>query len=209
MDPINHWVNKIQENLLRYQKVVEQYRTIAIWCNEIEKVFAIKPNLLDFPHGIGLKKIPFLKNWPTKKIITLINNGKLTEKFTSFQKWNIHTNRSLFNQIKAKLLVWDYYLSFLEGKYWKTWIIEEVSYTKNLYFFRGLLWKNKNYTMIVGLNKFQGTKKYATDFCSFFTALLTSKEISDTAKKIDKISKIDRIWYNYQNKDIDQYSKLS
>ncbi|WP_341491619.1 hypothetical protein [Mesomycoplasma ovipneumoniae] len=208
MDPINHWVDKIQENLLRYQKVVEQYRSISILCNQIEKVFTINLNLLDFPHGIGLKKIPFLKDWPTRKIIHLIKTGKLLKKFTNFQKWNIRTNRSLFNQIKAKLLVWEYYLSFLEGNYCKTWIIEEVSYTQNLYFFRGLLWKNENYTMIVGLNEFQGSKKYANDYCSFYTALLTTKGISNIAKKIDKISKIDRIWYNYQKKEVNQYSKL-
>ncbi|MDW2933525.1 hypothetical protein ACXYW7_02670 [Mesomycoplasma ovipneumoniae] len=209
MDSVNHWVDKIQENLLRYQNVVELYRSISIWCNQIEKVFTINLNLLDFPHGIGLKKIPFLKGWPTRKIIHLIETGKLSKKFTNFQKWNIRTNRSLLSQIKAKLLVWDYYLSFLEGNYYKTWIIEEVSYTKNLFLFRGLLWKNEKFTMIVGLIKYKGNKKFANDHCSFFTALLTSKEISDIAKKIDKISKIDRIWYNYQNKDIDQYSKLS
>ncbi|MEG3825934.1 hypothetical protein MOV3098_01670 [Mesomycoplasma ovipneumoniae] len=183
MDSINHWVNKIQENLIRYEKVVKLYRSISIRCNQIEKAFTINLDFHDFPHGIGLKKIPFLKGWPAWKIIHLIKTGKLLKKFSNFQKWNIPTNRSLFNQIKAKLLVWEYYLSFLEGNYCKTWIIGEVSYTKNLYFFRGLLWKNKNYTMIVGLIQYKGSIKFTNDHCSFFTALLTSKGIGKIAKK--------------------------
>ncbi|WP_236607964.1 hypothetical protein [Mesomycoplasma hyopneumoniae] len=107
-------------------------------------------------------------------------------------------NRSLLNQIKAKLLVWEYYLGFLEGNYKQTLVLQEVLYTKKLYFFRGLVWNNEKYTMIVGLNKFQGNKIYATEYCSFFTALLTSKAISQKAEKFDKISQINKIWYNFQ-----------
>lgn len=199
MDNIDLWINKIETNLQRYGDVVQNLYTIAIAYSQTEKIFSIRPNLLDFPHGIGLKKIPFLKNWPTKKIITFINNGKLQEKFANFQKWNIQKNRSLLSQIKAKLLVWECYLTFLEGgDYSQTLVAQEVLYTKKLYFFRGLIWKNKNYTMIVGLNKFQGNKLYANDYCSFFTALLTSESFIEKAQNIDKIAKINKIWYNPQ-----------
>ncbi|AAZ53481.1 hypothetical protein [Mesomycoplasma hyopneumoniae] len=198
MNKISLWINKIELNLQRYENVVQNLYTIAIAYSQTEKIFAIRPNLLDFPHGIGLRKIPFLKNWPTKKILTLIYNGKLQQKFIGFQKWDLQKNRSLLNQIKAKLLVWEYYLGFLEGNYKQTLVLQEVLYTKKLYFFRGLVWNNEKYTMIVGLNKFQGNKIYATEYCSFFTALLTSKAISQKAEKFDKISQINKIWYNFQ-----------
>lgn len=54
--------------------------------------------------------------------------------------------------------------------------------------------------MIVGLNKFQGNKLYANDYCSFFTALLTSESFIEKAQNIDKIAKINKIWYNLQKK---------
>ncbi|AJC50002.1 hypothetical protein [Mesomycoplasma flocculare] len=205
MNNINLWINKISCNLQRYENVVQNLYTIAIAYNQNKKIFAIRPNLLDFPHGIGLRKIPFLKNWPTKKIISFIYNGKLKEKFTNFQKWDLQKNRSLLNQIKAKLLVWEYYLAFLEGNYSQTLVLQEVLYTKKLYFFRGLVWNNKNYTMIVGLNKFQGNKLYATDYCSFFTALLTSKEINEKAQNVTKISQINKIWYNTKRQHVKCY----
>ncbi|MXR10369.1 hypothetical protein [Mesomycoplasma hyopneumoniae] len=198
MNKISLWINKIELNLQRYENVVQNLYTIAIAYSQTEKILAIRPNLLDFPHGIGLRKIPFLKNWPTKKILTLIYNGKLQQKFIGFQKWDLQKNRSLLNQIKAKLLVWEYYLGFLEGNYKQPLVLQEVLYTKKLYFFRGLVWNNEKYTMIVGLNKFQGNKIYATEYCSFFTALLTSKAISQKAEKFDKISQINKIWYNFQ-----------
>ncbi|WP_236607965.1 hypothetical protein [Mesomycoplasma hyopneumoniae] len=69
MNKISLWINKIELNLQRYENVVQNLYTIAIAYSQTEKIFAIRPNLLDFPHGIGLRKIPFLKNWPTKKFL--------------------------------------------------------------------------------------------------------------------------------------------
>ncbi|MBG0730923.1 hypothetical protein [Mycoplasma sp. 'Moose RK'] len=196
MEKNSKWVSQIKFNLQRYQKIVEKLKTVAISLSQNERTTQILLNVLDFPHGIGLRKLPFLKGWPAKKINVFIISGKFREKFTNFSKWDNSDNRALLNQIKAKLVVWEYYLAFLEGDYQKTKVAKEVFYAKKLYFFRGLIWKSEKYTMVVGLNKFRGSGEYKSDYCSFYTALLTHKDITNKVQLVENIWQIKRIWYN-------------
>lgn len=192
----NFWIEKIEENFRRYQIIVEKLKTIGILDDSGERIFQIRLNALDFPHGIGLRKIPFLKNLKPKKINTYIKNGKIRKKFESFEKWDLSTNQIFVKEVQAKLIVWERYLFFLEGNYKQTEILQEVQYTRILYFFRGLIWKHGQYSMIVGLKKFESEKEFKADYCSFFTALLTGGEVAKKAKSIKTVSQVQKIWYN-------------